>query len=659
MHTQPKSADTSTNSLDRTDVLPVLDVEAYEQTLVEKHTSLSRTDTWTVEALRDIDELVESATHEAAVEVRSINVNREGPAAEALTVNVDRILKRIADLEADIVMAHDANAVLHKRNEALQIERDQHSARLEALTTEHARLAEHRTLAEEMAKRTEKQLRDDAQRLENQIRELNDGHARSLANAERALGGEKANSAELARRFAAKLTEHDKLLASIEQRNRTIDEIVTVRDDLDRRLRQELTAGAELKAKLAAGEEAMGANRALLLERESGLTDAEQRHAELTAQIDELRSSLQAAELSAQDAHNEVTVAAKARGDEERRRIELETQLRDVTAESQAKLRDVMAESETKLRVTTTESEAKLREVSARISAVAAARDAAQAQVLALSKERETLLPAATELTTRTAELERTAAAVVRLREELAAAQTDAQVSEQLAQERADELVAMREKLDDYAAAVRRVEDDVQAQEQVVGGLRVQLQTAHEECSIMQDQREKARARAKQLTQEIFHRDHKIDELEADLAVHSEALAAIRRDINRIGEKAPPAAIEDTEWLLEPLEHSGELVRLTGSMLTIGRTAENDIALPSKMISRHHARLLIGPNGIIVEDAGSTNGCFVNGEQVKQHLMHDNDVLELGDLRYRLRLRPSRETAVRANVVSLFEQNAD
>jgi pSer/pThr/pTyr-binding forkhead associated (FHA) protein len=77
------------------------------------------------------------------------------------------------------------------------------------------------------------------------------------------------------------------------------------------------------------------------------------------------------------------------------------------------------------------------------------------------------------------------------------------------------------------------------------------------------------------------------------------------------------------------------------------------------MVSRHHARLLIGPNGIIVEDAGSTNGCFVNGEQVRQHLMRDSDVLELGDLRYRLRLRNPRESAVRANVVPLFEQNSD
>ena len=35
-----------------------------------------------------------------------------------------------------------------------------------------------------------------------------------------------------------------------------------------------------------------------------------------------------------------------------------------------------------------------------------------------------------------------------------------------------------------------------------------------------------------------FRRDHKIEELQADLAVHSEALAAIRRDVNRIGDKA-------------------------------------------------------------------------------------------------------------------------
>src|SRR5688572_19724360 len=171
MQTQSTTADPTITSLDRTDVLPVLDVEAYEETLVENSKSLSRTDTWTVEALRDIDELIESATHEAPTEVR-INVAKAAPAAEAFTVNIDRILKRIADLESDIVKAHDANAILHKRVEALQRERDEHAARVDKLTAEHARVAEHRTLAEEMAQRTEKQLHEDSRRYEAQLKEL-------------------------------------------------------------------------------------------------------------------------------------------------------------------------------------------------------------------------------------------------------------------------------------------------------------------------------------------------------------------------------------------------------------------------------------------------------------------------------------------------------
>ena len=630
MQTQHTAADPTISSLDRTDVLPVLDVEAYEETLVENSKSLSRTDTWTVEALRDIDELIESATHEAPTEVRAINVNKAAapaaPAPEAFTVNIDRILKRIADLESDIVKAHDANAILHKRIEGLQLERDQHAERIDTLTTEHARLTEHRTLAEEMAQRTEKQLREDSQRYATQLKELQENHAKAVAVAERTLSSEKASSGELARRFAAKLTEHDKLRAMVEQHTRTIGDVIASRDDLDQRLRQELAASAELKAKLAASEETMSSNHALLLERENALAEAGQRQAELSSQIEALRKSVQAAEASAQAAHREVTVAAKARGDEERRRVETEVQMRDLAGKRDAAI---------------------------------AERDTALAQVRSLTEERDSLLPAGAQLAARTAELERTVAALAKLREQLAGAQTDAQASEQLAQERADEIVAMRGKIDDAAANVQRLEDDIRAQEQVVEGLRAQLQTAHDECSIMADQREKARARSKQLTQEIFRRDHKIDQLEADLAVHSEALAAIRRDVNRIGEKSVPAVAEESEWVLDPIEHAGELIRLTGSMLTIGRTAENDIALHSKMVSRHHARLLIGPTGIIVEDAGSTNGCFVNGEQVRQHLMHDNDVLELGDLRYRLRQRGARETAARANVVSLFDQDAD
>lgn len=659
----------STDTLDRTDELPVLDVEAYEATLAENQKGLSRTDTWTVDALRDIDELIDSATHEAAVDVRQLT--KESVGIEAFTVNVDRILKRIADLEADIVAAHAANAVLQKRNEAAQLEQELHVSRAQALEAENARLVEHRTLADEMAQRFERQLRETSQRHDAQLKELHsahaaersradekqkeldreisrmaaeaaaaqqehrtlqdrlhaslalaDSHAKALAVAQRSLSNEKASAADLARRFAAKLTEYDKLASILEQHNHTIDDLIRVRDDFEQRLQREIAAGAERTAQLAAAEQSASENRALLLEREKALAEEDRQQALLLAEIHELRGSLEAMQLRVTDARRELSAATTARADEERRRIEQEVQLRDMQD---------------------------------RISVLGAEENAAQAQIRSLSKERDSLLPAAADLAARTAELRQSALQLAKLRGELAAAQDDAQASARLVEDKADELAVTQARLGEYETAMREIMQAAKAREELESALQAQLQTAHDECAIMADQRDKARARTKHLTQEIFRRDHQIAELEADLAVHVEALAAIRRDVNRIGEIRETESANEGERILDPVEHAGPPILLTGSMLTVGRTAENDICLPSKLVSRHHARLLIGPTGIIVEDAGSTNGCFVNGEQIRQHLMRDGDVLELGDLRYRLRTRSARDTSIRANVVPLFD----
>jgi pSer/pThr/pTyr-binding forkhead associated (FHA) protein len=93
--------------------------------------------------------------------------------------------------------------------------------------------------------------------------------------------------------------------------------------------------------------------------------------------------------------------------------------------------------------------------------------------------------------------------------------------------------------------------------------------------------------------------------------------------------------------------------------MTIGRTSDNDICIPSKLVSRNHARLLVGPNAVIIEDAGSTNGVLVNDVQVKQQLMRDGDVLAVGDLKYRLRTRSDNDTRVRDNVIPFGDTRHD
>ena len=63
----------------------------------------------------------------------------------------------------------------------------------------------------------------------------------------------------------------------------------------------------------------------------------------------------------------------------------------------------------------------------------------------------------------------------------------------------------------------------------------------------------------------------------------------------------------------------------------VGAATANEVRVRVRGVSRYHARLWSEDGLYFVEDAGSTNGTFVNGERIRTIRLRHLDVLSLGD----------------------------
>ena len=68
-----------------------------------------------------------------------------------------------------------------------------------------------------------------------------------------------------------------------------------------------------------------------------------------------------------------------------------------------------------------------------------------------------------------------------------------------------------------------------------------------------------------------------------------------------------------------------------GSGVIIGKSADADFFLVDVLVSRQHARLIRRDTGLILEDLGSTNGTFVNGQVIAVAPVFEGDVITIGN----------------------------
>ncbi|HVK67546.1 MAG TPA: DUF4388 domain-containing protein, partial [Polyangium sp.] len=74
----------------------------------------------------------------------------------------------------------------------------------------------------------------------------------------------------------------------------------------------------------------------------------------------------------------------------------------------------------------------------------------------------------------------------------------------------------------------------------------------------------------------------------------------------------------------------GEIPLQDAQELVVGRASDAGIVLVEEMVSRRHARFLLSNTDLTIEDLGSTNGTFVNGEKIQKSTLKEGDRVLIG-----------------------------
>jgi pSer/pThr/pTyr-binding forkhead associated (FHA) protein len=99
------------------------------------------------------------------------------------------------------------------------------------------------------------------------------------------------------------------------------------------------------------------------------------------------------------------------------------------------------------------------------------------------------------------------------------------------------------------------------------------------------------------------------------------------------GEQASAAQAEGAPWTLRFISgkyQGGEFPLRPNREIVIGRSSDLDMVLVEDMVSRKHAKIVTDGRVVSIQDLGSTNGTFVNGEKIRNVQLKDGDRILVG-----------------------------
>lgn len=78
-----------------------------------------------------------------------------------------------------------------------------------------------------------------------------------------------------------------------------------------------------------------------------------------------------------------------------------------------------------------------------------------------------------------------------------------------------------------------------------------------------------------------------------------------------------------------------------GRTVVVGRGVDSDLTIYDPTISRRHAELTAGPDGVRVKDLGSSNGTHVNGRRLAEAQLAPGDSISFGKVSFQLEIAPA------------------
>ena len=81
---------------------------------------------------------------------------------------------------------------------------------------------------------------------------------------------------------------------------------------------------------------------------------------------------------------------------------------------------------------------------------------------------------------------------------------------------------------------------------------------------------------------------------------------------------------------------NGRAHELNVDRTTIGRVEDNLFQIAESSISSHHCEVLLHGSDVVIKDLNSTNGTFINDEQITERVLKPGQTLRLGQVELKL-----------------------